>query len=74
MLGMSKFSFNNSAIIIWLTLGMTSVLYLALFLIAIAMNIKNHKNANTITKTQNHDQNHLYENILIQPLAIQNQN
>jgi hypothetical protein len=74
MLNKSTFSVNKNAIIIWLTLAMTSTLYIVLFAKAFVIYIKYPKNPNTLAKAQIHDPNHLYEAILIQPLAIRNQN
>jgi hypothetical protein len=58
ILANSNFSYNKTAVIIWLTLAMTSALYLVLFLIAFAMCIKHCKNNSTFANFQNLDPKH----------------
>jgi hypothetical protein len=63
-----NFKFNKTAIIIWLTLALTSTLYLILFIISFTLYLRQCKNANSLVNTQNHDPNHLYEPLQMQPL------
>jgi hypothetical protein len=64
----STFSFNKTAIIIWLALAMTSILYLVWVLIVFTTYIKHHKN--TLAKTQKYDPKHQYQPIPMQPLPF----
>jgi hypothetical protein len=73
MLIHSTFKFNQTSIIVWLTLAFTSTLYLMLFIISFTLYIKQRKTTPTIANNQNHDLKHLYEPIQMQPVPIQNQ-
>ena len=53
MLENSTSSFNKTAIVIWLTLALASLLYPILFLIAFSMYIKHCKNNNPLARQQN---------------------
>ena len=74
MLVNSTFSLNSTAIVIWLTLALASILYLILFLISLAMYIRHRRNINPLAKHNNPTPNHTYDPLPTQPLAIQNQN
>lgn len=71
MLVQSTFSYNPTSIIIWLSLGMISIIYLIAFLIELFMYIKHRKNlSNNSHSTQQHAPTPYYPQLQQPLLAI----
>jgi hypothetical protein len=68
MLTESTFTLNRTAIIIWLTLALTSTLYLILMLWAMAFYLKHRHYSKTITKLFKLGPSSQYEPLQMQPL------